>query len=198
MRSVLFTESNETVIRSLLFSKWEVYYARRRWLTLDALRDPTLTKAERDELEATRYIRSPAPTDLSGACKIAAQVAVKLFALDGEVISNERHTFVVMRSGQIYDLNRRCRDVNSMLLHQRQPYEINRAFSQSPRAVAGRESWNRFIAEFMAEWSEYLNGRKIVLWHKGPKVSELPEWAKLPSAPITAFPQWKLQQKEIA
>ena len=197
MRSLLFTESNEAAVRSLLFSKWEVYYARRRWQALDALRDPTLTTAERRELEDTRYIRSPAPTDLSGACKIAAQVAVKLFALDGEVISNERHTFVVMRNGEIYDFNRRCRDVNSMLLARRQPYEINHDFTNSPRARQGRESWRRFIGEFMTDWSEYLTTRTIVLLHKGPLVSELPAWAKVPSAPITAFPQWRLQQKEL-
>lgn len=198
MSKLLFTKSNESMVRSFLYSKWEVYYARRRWLNLRDMRDPTTTPEEYEELEATRYIQKPAPIDLSGACKVSAQVAVKLFAIDGEVISNARHTFVVLSSGEIYDFNRHCRDVNSMTVQRSKPYEINRDFSQSSRAVGGRNSWSVFIKEFMLEWSEHLNRKKIVLLHKGPPVSELPKWARLPVAPITAFPEWKLQQKEIA
>lgn len=210
MKRLAFTKANEALVRSFLFEKWEVYYAGRRWKHMEEMRNIRLRSEQDhkydnddryDELANTRYIKRPAPDDLSGACKVVSQVAMKIFSLDGEIISNKRHTFIVLSGdNSIYDLNRNCCDVQSMLINNRKPYEINRKYSASKEAVSGRKSWAGFIRELISELEGHLRTYDRLKFHSGPSIDELPDWVDYPVKQVGSvlFPLERGQKERIS
>jgi hypothetical protein len=118
------SESSEALVREYLMRWWTKRLdARRRLLKAEY---ETAGKKRRAEIALDRaYILDGNPADLSGACKLVSQFCHIAFQVpDSTIMNNGRHSFLKVRIanpdnpdnplGVVYDLNRRCYDVQCM------------------------------------------------------------------------------------
>lgn len=140
------TPGNEALLRGFLLERWIVRHARMR----ERHRRQGLSKKD------SRFLRQEAALDLSGGCKVAAIMSLLVFDLQGRVISNPRHTFVLTTKGDIFDLNRNCRDVQKMLERGRDPYEMDPDYYDLPSTLESLATWEWRVKHWHKEFKDVL------------------------------------------
>lgn len=114
-------------------------------------------------------------TDLSGGCKLVSQVCYAVFPLAGTVFYNRRHSFVLLHSGDVYDMNRNCLDVLNMHQRGKDPYEINMQVFTSESMVRSLATWNNRVFELACRFLQDRKPRKV---DSESWVIEAPKWIK--------------------
>lgn len=137
IQRIALTEKSEAQVRQFLFHRWT-----ERWIAQRNLDFANNVKS--------RYTRREFPIDLSGSCYSTNQFCKIVFDLQGKYISNDRHGFILMDDGSIYDMNRHCNDVQSMLQNDRNPYEVNEEVyeARKPKDALGHSRIARMVQEF--------------------------------------------------
>lgn len=173
-----FTRNNENIVRNIIFEMWQRYFAKRRARYLKQMQQLSEDSSAYRKLSRTKFVKFEQPDDLAGACKISAQVAYIVFPLAGKVVSNKRHTFVLLNNGEIYDMNRECRDVANLSRKRLQPYLVNLAYSNSREARLGRESWHDLIGQIIPHLERAAKLNKPDRNYTPKTIAKLPKWAK--------------------
>lgn len=133
------TPLNQAAVRIHIMKFWSERFVKQRakFMVEYAKASPE----EQKKLRRDKYFRHRYALDLTGACKLVAQVAYVLFDLDKtlNVVSNPRHTFLYStKTGQIFDLNMYCEDVISM----EHPHAYDAKYSKDDKRADGLASWN--------------------------------------------------------
>lgn len=168
-----FNPASEYLVRDTIMTVWREYFAARRQRTLAAV---AAGDKNAEELQRSKFYRLTEPEGLSGACKIAAQVSYLVFPFQGWINSNQQHTFIVTKSGDIYDMNRHCGDVSRLLQKGKYPYRIGKAETYSPAGVRGLMSWDKVIWQVI----DLLRQSQFAvapMWQQR-HLTRVPQWAQ--------------------
>lgn len=167
-RTVALTPANEALLRAIVLEEWFTYFAKQR--------RKRLSKGIRDD---SRYLKREEPVDCSGACKMANSAAVQVFPLFGGIIQNPRHTFVVMdltdKHAGFYDINRDCRDVQTMIAKDRVPYEVDLKYALSDEADALIKSWHNKVDLIVDRF--LVKAAQLGLKRSTELIRRCPDWA---------------------
>lgn len=148
------TRVNQEIFNRFMMVFWTKRFVRERAKFME--RYAKAPAAKKKKMRQDKYYRHEYAIDLSGACKLVAQLAFVLFDFtkldeDLEVVSNPRHTFCYNpKTGVIFDTNMYCEDVMSMS----DPHAYNESVSREGKRVKGIATWNPTIIRLVKKFEE--------------------------------------------
>ena len=158
------TPKNEQTVRAFLMHRWTERWINKR----------TLHLAKKEE---SRYTKKERPTDLSGGCYPIAMMCKKIFNVEAQFHSNDRHGFLVFNDGTIYDMNRGCNDVASMLEKKKKPYKID--FDRHSERYRFSSTWYDWISRVLNEYNALIAPAIEEKLTKPNLITTCPDWANI-------------------